>query len=114
ALNLTMRGVSPHAWASTASGTVRAVTGQATLPHTNPAADVPLDDLMGAVNPFRATDPSTELQCAVVRLPLANGVARVDRTIAIETAQVGVSATGTLDFRHETLGARLQPQGGQW
>jgi len=46
----------------------------------------------------------------VVRLPLANGVAHVDRTIAIETAKVGVSAIGTLDFRNETLDLGFQPK----
>jgi hypothetical protein len=105
-----MHGVSPHAWASTASGAVRAVAGPATLVDTKLASDVPLDNLLGAVNPFRATDPSTELLCAVVRLPLANGVARVDRTIAMETAKLGVSAIGTLDFRNETLDLGFQPK----
>jgi len=66
--------------------------------------------LMNAVNPFRATDPSTELVCAVIRFPLANGVARIDRTIAMETAKLGVSASGTLDFRNETLDIGFQPK----
>ena len=110
ALNLTMRGVSPHAWASTATGTVQAVAGPATLVNTKLDLGTPLDSLLNAVNPFRATDPSTELVCSVVRLPLANGVAHVDRTIAIETAKVGVSAIGTLDFRNETLDLGFQPK----
>ena len=110
ALNLTMRGASPHAWASTASGNVRAVAGPATLVNTKIDLDAPLEKLLGALNPFRATDPSTELMCAVVRLPLANGMARVDRTIAMETAKLGVSASGTLDFRNETLDLGFQPK----
>jgi len=110
ALNLTMRGVSPHAWASTATGTVLAVAGPATLVNTKLDLGTPLDSLLNAVNPFRTTDPSTELVCSVVRLPLANGVARVDRTIAMETAKLGVSAIGTLDFRNETLDLGFQPK----
>ena len=109
-LNLTMHGVSPHAWASTATGTVLAVAGPATLASTKLDLGTPLDSLMNAVNPFRATDPSTELVCSVVRLPLANGIARVDRSIAIETAKLGVSASGTLDFRNETLDLGFQPK----
>ena len=46
----------------------------------------------------------------MVRLPLANGVAKVDRTIAMETAKVGVGASGTLDFRNETLDFAFQPK----
>ena len=110
ALNLAMRGVSPHAWASTASGTLRAVTGPATLINTKLDLGVPVDSLLNAVNPFRATDPSTELVCAVIRLPLSNGVARVDRTIAMETAKLGVSAIGSIDFRNETLDIGFQPK----
>lgn len=109
-VNLSMQGVSPHAWASSASGTVRAVAGQATLVNTKLDLDSAFDKLNSAINPFRATDPSTELQCAVVRLPLQNGVARVDRSIAMETAKLGVSASGTLDFRNETLDFTFQPK----
>jgi len=51
------------------------------------------------VNPFRSIDAATVLVCGVVRLPLANGVARIDRSIGIETQKVGVAASGTIDFR---------------
>src|SRR6185369_13090034 len=61
-------------------------------------------------NPFRAVKPSTELTCAVVRLPLAGGVARVDRSIALETKEVEVSMSGTLDFRNETLDLSIRPR----
>ena len=107
---LAMRGASLHAWASTASGNVRAVVGPATLANTKLDLDQALDKLTQAVNPFRETDPSTELECAVVRLPLANGVAHVDRSIAMETKKLGVSASGTLDFRNETLDFTFKPQ----
>ncbi len=107
---LAMRGASLHAWASTASGNVRAVVGPATLANTKLDLDQALDRLTQAVNPFRESDPSTELECAVVRLPLANGVAHVDRSIAMETKKLGVSASGTLDFRNETLDFTFKPQ----
>jgi uncharacterized protein involved in outer membrane biogenesis len=110
AANLTMRGASPHAWASSMSGSFRATVGQATLINSKLNIDSPIDHLTDAVNPFRKTDASTELLCAVVRLPLASGVAHVDRTIAFETAKVGVSASGTLDFRNETLDFSIKPQ----
>jgi hypothetical protein len=46
----------------------------------------------------------------VAQLPLANGIAHVDRSIAMETKKLGVSATGTLDFRNETLDFTFKPQ----
>lgn len=108
--NLTMRGNSPHAWASSATGTFRAVASSATI--INPKADSLLawDKLVDAINPFRSRDPSTELVCVVVNLPLVNGVARVDRSLAMETSKLGVSATGVLDFRNETLDLAFAPK----
>jgi uncharacterized protein involved in outer membrane biogenesis len=108
--NLTMRGKSPHEWASTATGNVRLVGGPASLANTKSAVGEAWDRLNEAINPFRARDPSTELQCVVVRLPLANGIAKVDRSIAMETNKIGVSASGTLDFRNETLDFTFLPK----
>jgi hypothetical protein len=68
------------------------------------------DRLNEAINPFRSRDPSTELLCAVVRFPVSNGIARVDRSIAMETDKLGVSASGTLDFRNETLDFQFHPK----
>ena len=110
AVQLAMRGASLHAWASTATGNVRAVVGPATLVNTKLDLDQAIDKLAQAVNPFRESDPSTELECAVVRLPLANGIARVDRSIAMETKKLGVAASGTMDFRNETLDFTFKPQ----
>ena len=48
--------------------------------------------------------------CAVIRLPFDNGIARVDKSIAMETKQFGVSASGTLDLRNETLDFNFAPR----
>lgn len=108
--NLAMRGSSPRAWASSATGTLRMVASSATI--TNPKVDSLLawDKLGEAINPFRSRDASTELVCVVANLPLANGVARVDRALAMETSKVGVSASGVLDFRNETLDLVFAPK----
>lgn len=110
AIDLRMRGSSPHEWAASATGQVRAVAGPATLANTKLDTALSFDRLAEAVNPFHARTDATELRCAVVRLPLANGVASVDRTIALETAQMDVSASGTLDFRAETLDLAIRPR----
>jgi hypothetical protein len=109
-VDIAARGVSPHAWASSASGTAIASVGPATLVNTKIDLDNALDKLAQAVNPFRERDPSTELQCAVVRLPLKDGIARIDRSIAIDSSKFSASASGTLDFRNETLDLALHPR----
>ena len=111
AANLAMRGNSPHAWAASATGNVRLVAGPASLVNSKiAAAAANREKLNDALNPFRTRDPATDLVCAVVRFPIANGIAKVDRTIGIETNKIGVTASGTLDFRNETLDFTFQPR----
>ncbi len=110
AVNLDMRGVTPHGWASTATGTVRLVSGPGTLVNTQVNIGSAWEIVSQAINPFRARDPSTELECAVVRIPLSNGIAKIDHSIAMETQKLGVSASGTLDFRNETLDFTFAPK----
>jgi uncharacterized protein involved in outer membrane biogenesis len=108
--DVTTRGVSWRQWAGNATGQVVANVGAATLPATRADADSAFGRLAGLVNPFRSIDEATELICGVVRLPLANGVARIDRSIGIETRKVGVAASGTIDFRNDTLDLALKPR----
>ncbi|HEY7943797.1 MAG TPA: AsmA family protein [Casimicrobiaceae bacterium] len=103
-------GSTPRQWTSTMSGTVTALVGPATLLNTKIERDSPLSRLADAVNPFRNIDPSTELQCAVIRLPMNNGIAQVDRSIAVETKKFGATASGKLDFRSETLDLAIRPR----
>ena len=108
--DISARGASPRQWASSADGNVIVVVGPATVVSPKGSTDVPLDRLLEATNPFRNVDPSTQLHCAVVRLPLKNGVATIDRSIAGETSKLGATASGTVDFRNETLDLSIKPQ----
>ncbi len=110
AIDVTMRGDSPHQWMSGINGRALAVVGPATLVNSKLDPGVTFDRLAEAVNPFRAVNPSTELRCAVIRLPLAAGVAQVDRSIAFETREIDASMSGTLDFRNETLDLSIRPR----
>jgi len=109
-IDISGRGTTPHRVASTMSGTMVVVSGPATLVRATTQGESAASQVAGALDPFRTVDAATELRCAVVRLPLANGVARVDRSIAIETGKIDASASGTLDFRDETLDLSVQPQ----
>jgi uncharacterized protein involved in outer membrane biogenesis len=109
ALDVSMRGASPRQWVSSLNGSALASIGAATLGNDKASTTTPLDRLAELVNPFRAVDTTTELQCAVARLPLKDGVARFERGIGIETKKIGVLASGTLDFRNETMDVALRP-----
>lgn len=108
--DLTARGASPRQWAASASGNVLAVVGPANIVNPKRGTDVPLDRLLEAVNPFRSVDATTQLHCVVIRLPLRDGIATIDRSIAGETDKLGATASGTVDFRSETLDLSFKPQ----
>jgi uncharacterized protein involved in outer membrane biogenesis len=52
---------------------------------------------------------STQVQCAVMRLPLRNGVAQVDRSIAVETPDLAISAAGRIDLRDQSMELVFRP-----
>lgn len=109
-VDITGHGTTPHGVASTMSGSILVVAGPATLGRAAAQGDSAVSQIAGALDPLHGVDAVTELKCAVFRLPLADGIAHVDRSIAIETGKVSGSASGTLDFRDETLDLSVQPQ----
>ena len=109
-LDVAAHGESPRQWAHGVNGVASVVVGPATLLHTKLDLDSPLNRLADAVNPYHRVDPSTELECAVGRLPLNDGIAHIDRSIALETRKFGASVSGTLNFQDETLDLAIRPQ----
>ena len=104
------RGTTPHRVASSMSGTILVVSGPASLGRSTTQGESALAQLAGALDPLQSVDAATELRCAVLRLPLSDGIARIDRSIAAETGKIAASASGTLNFRDETLDLSVQPQ----
>jgi AsmA family protein len=109
-IDITGRGATPHRVASTMSGTILVVSGPATLVRSTVQEESAVSQIAGALDPFRTVDAATELRCAVFRLALKDGIAHVDRGIAVETGKIAGSASGTLNFRDETLDLSVQPQ----
>jgi uncharacterized protein involved in outer membrane biogenesis len=114
AVDLTGAGGSLRRLAATASGTVRIIVGPARL--TTAALDVGGDTLTklgDIVNPFRKSDPTTELRCAVAQLPLRDGVVKIERSVAYETSKINVVMAGLVDLREETLDLVIRPSATQ-
>ena len=109
-IDISGRGETPHKVASTMTGSILVVSGPATLGRSAVKGESAASQVVGALDPFAAVDATTELRCAVFRLPLADGIAHVDRSIAVETGKIAGSASGTLNFRDETLDLSVQPQ----
>jgi len=62
------------------------------------------------VNPTRQTEQYTQVECAVINVPVRNGVVTVDRTVAIETDNVGIAMAGTVNLGSETIELSIRPQ----
>jgi len=110
ALNLAGPGDSIARFMGGANGEILATMGPA---RTSGAAldfggDV-LTRVADLANPSRRTDKYTEIRCAVVRLPVRDGIASAQRTIAVETARVDIVAAGTINLRSEALDLALRP-----
>ncbi len=104
-------GSSARRFAAGANGEVRIVaTGPVRL--TGTALDLGGDlmtKIADTVNPYRRAERATELRCAVAVLPIRDGIATVQRTIAVETNRVHAVAAGTINFRSEALDLAIRP-----
>jgi hypothetical protein len=68
-----------------------------------------LNHILDKSDPFHRSDPSTDLKCAVVRLPVRNGIATSQRTIAFETTKVNMVVSGTINLGTEALDLAIRP-----
>lgn len=87
------------------SGGIFLAVGKATI-HNKRLRKVSADvvtEVLETVAMQSHEDETTHVRCAVVRVPVKNGVVSVDRTIAMETTRAALSASGSIDLRNEGL-----------
>jgi hypothetical protein len=65
--------------------------------------------LMGMVNPFRKTDPYTDVRCIAIQVPIRHGVLLSERRIASETAKYNIVLSGKIDLGSEALDLAVTP-----
>jgi uncharacterized protein involved in outer membrane biogenesis len=96
-------GASMRALMASANADVRIVIGPGRIKNRAIEFGADVTELLNVLNPTRASDPHTDLKCAVIRLPIRQGVARIENSIAAETSKVNFIAAGIIDLRNETL-----------
>ena len=69
-----------------------------------------LGEIVGTLNPFARADKTMQLKCAVVNVPLRNGVLATKDGIGIETDKLVAKVSGQVDFGKETLDLRLHSE----
>jgi hypothetical protein len=108
--DLSGAGNTAQALAASASGELMLSLNHTTLGSgVSPLGTDLLRRLLQALTLQSLPTTQTRIDCAVIRLPLKNGVATVDRSIALETAQLAVSARGEVRFDDETLALAFRP-----
>ena len=109
--DLTLTGDTPRQLAASANGelllSVRRVTlaGKAATLERNP-----LESVLRALLPGQQAEQGLAIDCGVARLPLRRGVAAIDRSIAVETDQMAVSASGEVNLARQTLALAFRPK----
>jgi hypothetical protein len=68
-----------------------------------------LKQVVETVNPFRKTDPQTDLKCGVIKFAVKDGMATTDRGIAFETSKMTVVSSGTANLKTENIDFSLRP-----
>jgi uncharacterized protein involved in outer membrane biogenesis len=107
---LQMSGATPRALAASADGEVLLQLADVTLSgKLSPDGPNLLARLLQTVTQQRDAVSHTRVQCAVVRLPLKAGVAAEDRSIAVETDQLNITASGEVDLRDQSLRLAFKP-----
>lgn len=112
---LTTTGLSLHDLASNLNGTLKldvsdGVIGNDTFELIG--SDLVLE-LLRKLNPFMASDPTTDLDCAVVNLNIKNGQVEIDKSIALETTKISIVADGKVDLINEKLDISFTPKARQ-
>jgi len=109
--NLTLNGETPRQMAASASGEVLLSVRRTTLAGKAAALERnPLESVLRALLPGQQVEQGLVIDCAVARLPLRRGVAAIDRSIAVETDQLAVSASGEINLVRQTLALAFQPK----
>ncbi|MDM0074717.1 AsmA family protein [Variovorax sp. J2P1-59] len=110
-LKLAMTGRTPRSLAASSTGDVQLTMRDVSL--TGKAAALDRDivaRLLEMLVPKQGGRPDLVVQCAVARLPLRNGVAVIDRSIAMETSQLAVTASGELNLAKQTIELAFRPR----
>lgn len=111
AAKLSMTGRTPRSLAASSNGDVQFSVRDIAL--TGRAASLDLGivaRLLDVLLPKQASSEDLVVQCAVARLPLRNGVAPIDRSIAMETRQIAVAAIGQIDLAKQTIELEFRPR----
>jgi len=110
AWNLKGSGLSPHQFASRASGAIQVSVGQGTLDSKfiNKGGDFVIT-VFDAVNPLNKKSTQTALECAVAYLPMNNGIVNIKDSVGFVTDRLNIVLSGSINLNNEALDININP-----
>lgn len=84
--------------------------GELNSAHINLLGSDLLIELVNKINPIAKKGGTSQLECAVVRFDVKDGVAVIDRGIAFQTDKMSVVGSGGIDLREEKLDLGIKPE----
>ena len=85
--------------------------GEMTVPNNRVeffGADL-LTTVFSGLNPFSGQEETAVVECAVINLGIEDGIAAIDRQIAVQTTKMSVVGSGTIDLGTEELNLGIRP-----
>ena len=110
AVNLSGKGNSLHQIVGGANGVAQMTVGKARLDSKllNTAGDLAVT-IMNTLNPMRKTSSQTILECAVIYLPVSNGMVNVNDSVGVETDKLNIVLSGTVNLNNEVINLNINP-----
>ena len=110
AWNLKGAGISPHQFASRASGAVQISVGQGKIDSKliNKGGDFVIT-VFDAVNPLYKKSTQTILECAVAYLPINSGMVNIKDSVGLVTDRLDIVLSGAINLNSEVLDININP-----
>ena len=114
-LSINSQGRSPAELAAALSGSGHFMMRDAML--QNDLIEIAGSDLilemLSKLNPFQKKDPTTQLQCGLVRFNAQEGQVSLKNGLAVETRKMVIAGKGKIDLANETLDLTFTPSARQ-
>jgi hypothetical protein len=99
-----------HAVLGSLNGEIRVKVGPNRVHNFNTSLGTGIiQGVFEVVNPFRKSDPDTDVKCLGARVPIKDGVLVSDRNVAVEADKYNVVLSGTVNLRTEAIDIGMTP-----
>jgi len=110
AWNLKGSGLSPHQFASRASGAIQISVGQGKIDSKliNKGGDFVIT-VLDTINPLYKKSTQTVLECAVAYLPVNSGIVNIKDSVGLVTDRLNIVLSGSINLNSEALDININP-----